>query len=416
MPRNGSDIYYIPPGTEGFPDTTIESAKYNTYIHDVETDLNRPRPISSGGTGANDADEALANLHAEKAGQEITNFDSDVLMAGSFFSKISATNPPVALHAFSGIVHITDANNMVMEAVDLTDPLHKSYMRVKTAGVWGPWEGVSIVTCADDPPTGNRASDNALWWESDTGLLYIRYNDGDSSQWTIACPQPDISTYAIKIETVAKAGDTMTGDLTVSKTDATVTINSTGGLGASGKARLVLNKTQSIIGSSALIAGLSDNKLRWEIAVAATGEESGGNTGSGFALYSYADDGSTGLGAPLYFYRDTGLGKVIGNPTDPLGIATKQYVDARGTVYLQNSVVFDPPSLATNIVGVIQTLTVTGAAVGDFCLASFSTDLNGMTLLAWVSVANTVMFQFQNKTAGTLDLASGTVRVRVWKQ
>ena len=46
MPRNGSDLYYIPPGTEGFPDTTIESEKYNNYIHDVETDLNTPRPIS----------------------------------------------------------------------------------------------------------------------------------------------------------------------------------------------------------------------------------------------------------------------------------------------------------------------------------------------------------------------------------
>ena len=68
------------------------------------------------------------------------------------------------------------------------------------------------------------------------------------------------------------------------------------------------------------------------------------------------------------------------------------------------------------MVGVIQTLTVTGAAVGDYCLASFSVDLTGMTLLAWVSATNTVKFQFQNKTAGTLDLASGTVRVRVYKQ
>ena len=240
MPRNGSDIYYIPPGTEGFPDTTIESAKYNTYIHDVETDLNRPRPISSGGTGADDADEALTNLHAEKAGQVVTNFDTHVWMAGSFYSAINATAPPVATHTFSGIAHITDANNMVVEAIDLTDPLHTPWTRVKTAGVWGLWmEGVTktfvevhaAITCADDPPTGNNASDNALWFESSTGLLYIRYNDGDSTQWTIACPQPDINTYAIKddvntditglsddiaaLETgkVAKSGDTMEGPL-----------------------------------------------------------------------------------------------------------------------------------------------------------------------------------------------------------
>jgi len=39
-----------------------------------------------------------------------------------------------------------------------------------------------------------------------------------------------------------------------------------------------------------------------------------------------------------------------------------------------------------------------------------------MTLLAWVSTFDTVKFQFQNKTAGTLDLVSGTVFARVWKQ
>ena len=114
---------------------------------------------------------------------------------------------------------------MVVEAVDLTDPLHTPWRRVKTAGVWGPWmEGVTktfveihaSITCADDPPTGNNAADNALWFESTTGLLYIRYNDGDTTQWTIACPQPDISTYAIKTEYVAKIGDTMDGPLVLS--------------------------------------------------------------------------------------------------------------------------------------------------------------------------------------------------------
>lgn len=45
------------------------------------------------------------------------------------------------------------------------------------------------VSTGDTPPAG--ANDNALWWESDSGLLYIRYNDGNTTQWVIACPQPD---------------------------------------------------------------------------------------------------------------------------------------------------------------------------------------------------------------------------------
>ena len=76
MPRNVSGIYAIPPGTEGFPDTTIESEKYNDYIHDVEKDLNDPRPIVAGGTGANNADGALANLGGEKSSQTVTNYDT----------------------------------------------------------------------------------------------------------------------------------------------------------------------------------------------------------------------------------------------------------------------------------------------------------------------------------------------------
>ena len=27
-------------------------------------------------------------------------------------------------------------------------------------------------------------------------LLYIRYNDGNTTQWVIACPQPDVNVFA----------------------------------------------------------------------------------------------------------------------------------------------------------------------------------------------------------------------------
>lgn len=41
--------------------------------------------------------------------------------------------------------------------------------------------GGASVLVSDTPPVG--AADNSLWWESDTGSLYIRYNDGNSVQW-----------------------------------------------------------------------------------------------------------------------------------------------------------------------------------------------------------------------------------------
>jgi hypothetical protein len=53
--------------------------------------------------------------------------------------------------------------------------------------------GGSSVYVQDTPPTG--VPDNSLWWESDSGLLYVRYNDGDSTQWVIAAPVPDTSIF-----------------------------------------------------------------------------------------------------------------------------------------------------------------------------------------------------------------------------
>ena len=75
----------------------------------------------------------------------------------------------------------------------------------------------------------------------------------------------------------------------------------------------------------------------------------------------------------------------------------------------QCSATLDPASAATNT-GNTNTITVPGANLGDLVLVSFSLDLQGITLSAYVSAANTVSVRVQNGTAGTLDLASGTVR------
>ena len=58
------------------------------------------------------------------------------------------------------------------------------------------------VTIADDPPSSPSTGD--LWWESDTGILKVYYNDGTTSQWVDATPQdapidiPSQSTHAGK--------------------------------------------------------------------------------------------------------------------------------------------------------------------------------------------------------------------------
>lgn len=74
----------------------------------------------------------------------------------------------------------------------------------------------------------------------------------------------------------------------------------------------------------------------------------------------------------------------------------------------RGSATYDPANLADGA-GVTTTVTVTGAALGDIAEASFSLDLQGILLTAWVSAANTVSVRFQNETGGAIDLASGTI-------
>jgi hypothetical protein len=80
---------------------------------------------------------------------------------------------------------------------------------------------------------------------------------------------------------------------------------------------------------------------------------------------------------------------------------------------LFGSATFDPANLVDGA-GATTTVTVTGAVLGDFVTGvSFSNDLQGITVSAYVSSANTVSVRFQNESGGALDLASGTLRVRV---
>lgn len=81
---------------------------------------------------------------------------------------------------------------------------------------------------------------------------------------------------------------------------------------------------------------------------------------------------------------------------------------------ITGSVTYNPASLAAGA-GETTTMTVKGGALGDQVVASFSNDLQGIILHAWVSAANTVSVRFQNETGDTIDLASGTIRVRIIK-
>lgn len=113
--------------------------------------------------------------------------------------------------------------------------------------------------------------------------------------------------------------------------------------------------------------------------------------------------GATGNVIASYQYDNTA------DPYNDAGTSTQRHGQT-----LSGSATYNPSDLA-NGTGETTTVTVTGAVLGDFAEASFSLDLSGLQLTAYVSAANTVSCRFQNGTGGNVNLASGTLRARVRK-
>jgi hypothetical protein len=109
---------------------------------------------------------------------------------------------------------------------------------------------------------------------------------------------------------VAKTGDTMTGDLIVAKATPTITM------------------VKSAATQNAILQSYSVDQPRWAMAFANSVPETGGNTGSNFSVIAYSDAGAY-LGPAFDIHRDDQLCYVKGDPTAPLGVATKQYVDGK---------------------------------------------------------------------------------------
>jgi hypothetical protein len=61
-------------------------------------------------------------------------------------------------------------------------------------------------------------------------------------------------------------------------------------------------------------------------------------------------------------------------------------------------------------------VTVTGAVLGDYAIASFSLDVADLVLDAQVTAADTVTCVLANNTGGGVDLAEGTIYVRVFRR
>lgn len=146
--------------------------------------------------------------------------------------------------------------------------------------------GGASVTISATPPASPKTGD--LWFDSVRLNTFVYYEDADSSQWVQIVPtSPGLSQDIADDRYVNLTGDTMTGDLTISKS----------------APEIRLNKPAS--GTSAKIEGQTNGVMRWAVSLGADDPESGSNAGSKFGIYRYSDAGAL-LGPGLEIARSSG--------------------------------------------------------------------------------------------------------------
>jgi hypothetical protein len=147
-------------------------------------------------------------------------------------------------------------------------------------------------------------------------------------------------------------------------------------------------------------------------------------SGKGLKIWGYlsAADDATAINASGYFNTAADLlevgDRIFCQATDgqlDLVVATisSGVVTTRGPG-MQATATWDAASIADGDEVAVE-VTVTGAELGDFVLASLSVDVADLVLSAAVTAANTVTAVLANNTGGAIDLASATLKVRVIK-
>lgn len=99
-----------------------------------------------------------------------------------------------------------------------------------------------------------------------------------------------------------------------------------------------------------------------------------------------------------------------GAVSDPASATLYAYVLKDSAFDFIGAAIDDPPSIADGATHSIN-VTIPGARVGDFALASFSVDLQGISHGVEISADDTARVMLYNETGGAIDLASMTVKV-----
>ena len=252
--------------------------------------------VAAGGTVVTGVGVMWSGINA-KQGDFISIGGSDAVLITEVTDSTHLKIPPWAGAAASGAPYVIYRNYVgrvvgVAAAEDVGDMLEMLHVN----GL--PF----IVDPAETVPDPSYGDDGQMAFKPSTGQWWTK----TGGAWVSS---PGLTSDASK---VLKTGDTMTGNLVITS--------------PAGDPGLSLNK---IAGAHAnLIRGQVAGLPRWVILIGDYSTETGGNVGSDFRLYRYNDAGAF-VDPVLTIARSSGLATIKGDPTANLGIATKQYVDAR---------------------------------------------------------------------------------------
>jgi len=205
-----ADVYQLPPGTAGVPNTTIESAKYNTFISDIATAQNTARPVVGGGTGGVTAvagNDGLNTQGADIASGATTNLAAAtgvyVNITGTTtitsFGTVAAGSERVL--TFTGILTLThNATSLILPgAANITTAVGDvgtfrslgggnwrcvAYLRANGGIPSNSISGTTILLKQSAAPTPTAEGD--IQWDTDDNVVMV--GDGAAAKTFVPIP------------------------------------------------------------------------------------------------------------------------------------------------------------------------------------------------------------------------------------
>lgn len=86
-----------------------------------------------------------------------------------------------------------------------------------------------------------------------------------------------------------------------------------------------------------------------------------------------------------------------------------------GLINLEQTIIWDPNNLNDGDGDTSPDITITGAALGDYCLCSNSYNLQNVLMLCYVKSSNTAVIRLQNESGGIVNLGSGNWKIKILK-